>query len=90
MLNPQTGVLVFVETGHQCLFPFVHQPRLFRLCNVGLLKGQYARGVGSGKVTAVNKFAGAFSVSPQHKGIIPLAIFAQQIIDGATARTGTA
>ncbi|EOZ0527117.1 hypothetical protein ACQIBV_004734 [Yersinia enterocolitica] len=90
MLNPQTGVLVFVETCHQCLFPFVHQPRLFRLCNVGLLKGQHAGGVGAGKVTAVNQFAGAFGVSPQHTGIIPLAIFAQQIIDGATARTGTA
>ncbi|EOE5586299.1 TPA: hypothetical protein ACPZMC_004436 [Yersinia enterocolitica] len=89
MLNPQTGVLVFVETGHQCLFPFVHQPCLFRLCNVCLLKGQHAGGVSAGKVTAVNQFAGAFSVSPQHAGVIPLAIFAQQVINGTAARTGT-
>ena len=90
MLNPQAGVLVFVETGHQCLFPFVHKTRLFRLGNVGFLKGQHARGVGAGKVTAVNQFAGAFGISPQHAGIIPLAISAQQVINGATARTGTA
>lgn len=90
MLNPQTGVLVFVETGHQCLFPFVHQPHFFGLCNVGLLKRQHAGGVGAGKVTAINQFAGAFGVSPQHTGIIPLAIFAQQVINGATARAGTA
>jgi len=63
MLNPQTGVLVFVETGHQCLFPFVHQPYLFRLCDVGLLKGQHAGRVGAGKVTAVNQFAGAFGIT---------------------------
>lgn len=85
MLNPQTGVLVFVETGHQCLFPFVHQPFFFRLCNIGLLKGQHARGVGAGKVTAVNQFAGAFGISPQHAGFTTLAIFAQQVINWATA-----
>ncbi|HGE9146830.1 MAG: hypothetical protein QRY16_21300 [Enterobacterales bacterium endosymbiont of Blomia tropicalis] len=90
MLNPQAGVLVFVETGHQCLFPFVHQPRFFGLCNVGLLKGQHAGGVGAGKVTAVNQFAGAFGVSPQHTGVIPLAIFAKQVIHRTAARTGTA
>jgi len=89
MLNPQTGVLVFVETGHQCLFPFVHKTRLFRLGNVGFLKGKHAGGVGTGKVTAVNQFAGAFGVSPQHTGVTALAIFAQQVINGATARTGT-
>ncbi|HGW3057334.1 TPA: hypothetical protein ACNP97_005731 [Klebsiella pneumoniae] len=90
MLNPQTGVLVFVETGHQCLFPFVHQPFFFWLCNVGLLKGQHAGSVGAGKVTAVNQLAGAFGVSPQHASVTTLAIFAQQVINGATARTGTA
>ncbi|SWA79230.1 Uncharacterised protein [Klebsiella pneumoniae] len=90
MLNPQTGVLIFVETGHQCLFPFVHQPRLFWLCNVGLLKGQHAGGVAAGKITAVNQFAGAFGVSPQHAGVTTLAIFAQQVINRTTTRTGTA
>ncbi|WP_238553306.1 hypothetical protein [Dickeya sp. DW 0440] len=90
MLNPQTGVLVFVETGHQCLFPFIHQPRLFRLCNIRLLKGQHTGCVGAGEVAAVNQFAGTLGVSPQHTGIIPLAIFSQQVINGATARTGTA
>ncbi|EOD4070971.1 hypothetical protein ACJQ62_004516 [Yersinia enterocolitica] len=89
MLNPQTGVLVFIETGHQCLFPFIHQSRLFRLGNVGLLKGQHAGGVGTGKVAAVNQFAGAFGVSTKHAGVITLAILAKQVIDGATARTGT-
>lgn len=90
MFNPQAGVLVFVETGHQCLFPFVHQPRLFRLCNISLLKGQHAGRVGAGKVAAVNQLAGTFGVSAQHTGIITLAIFAQQVINRATARTGTA
>ncbi|HFT8251551.1 hypothetical protein P5G89_26385 [Serratia nevei] len=90
MFNPQAGVLVFVETGHQCLFPFVHQPRLFRLCNVGLLKGQHAGCVGAGKVTAVNQFAGTFGIAPQHAGVITLAIFAQQVINRTTAGTGTA
>lgn len=90
MLNPQAGVLVFVETGHQCLFPFIHQPRFFKLCNVSLLKGQHAGCVGAGKVTAVNQFAGAFGISAQHAGVTTLAIFAQQIINGTAARTGTA
>nr|WP_253271402.1 hypothetical protein [Hafnia alvei] len=90
MLNPQAGVLVFVETGHQCLFPFVHQPRLFRFGNISLLKGQHAGGVGTGEVTAVNQFSGAFSISPQHAGIITLAVFAKQVINRTTARTGTA
>jgi len=61
MLNPQAGVLVFVETGHQCLLQFVHQPRLFRLCNVGLLKGQYAGSVGARNVRKTALSGSVFS-----------------------------
>lgn len=42
MLDPQAVVLVFVETGHQCLLPLLHQPHLFRLRNVRFLKRQDA------------------------------------------------
>jgi len=90
MLYPQAGVLVFVETGHQCLFPFVHQSRLFRLRNVGLLKRQNARGIGPSKVTAVNQLTGAFGIPPQYTGIVTQPIFAQQVIHRPAARTSAA
>ena len=85
VLHPQTGVLVAVQTGQQCLLKLIHQTHFLIVREVLFPERQHPGGVGTGKLTTINQLPDTLRLTAQYHCFIPITFFSQQVIYGATA-----
>ncbi len=89
VLHPQTGILVAVQTGQQCLLKLLHQTHFLIVREVFFPERQHPGGVGAGKITTINQLPDTLRLTAQHHRFFPVSFFPQQVIHRATACTRT-
>ncbi|WP_244637524.1 hypothetical protein U9I37_28420 (plasmid) [Citrobacter freundii] len=85
VLHPQTGVLVAVQTGQQCLLKLIHQTHFLIVREVLFPERQHPGGIGAGKLTTINQLPDTLRLTAQYHRFIPITFFSQQVIHRATA-----
>ena len=85
VLHPQTGVLVAVQTGQQCLLKLIHQTHFLIVREVLFPERQHPGGIGAGKLTTINQLPDSLRLTAQYHRFIPVSRLSQQVIHRATA-----
>ena len=85
VLHPQTGILVTVQTGQQCLLKLLHQTHFLIVREVFFPERQHPGGVGAGKLASVNQLSDTLRLTPQYHRFFPVSRLSQQVIHRATA-----